>query len=68
MLLNFFLSGHMFPLDWLPEPWFEIVGWLPFKYLAYFPRCDLFGPDPAGRIVDQSWIRTCVAGSRYHDG
>lgn len=37
MLLSFFLSGHMFPIDILPEPWQSIVSYLPFKYLAYFP-------------------------------
>ncbi len=37
MLMNFFLSGHMFPLDFLPSPFREIVDYLPFKYLAYFP-------------------------------
>jgi ABC-2 type transport system permease protein len=37
MLLSFFLSGHMFPIDILPEPWESIVSYLPFKYLAYFP-------------------------------
>ena len=36
MMLNYFLSGHMIPLDLLPG-WVE---WLPFKYLAYFP-CKL---------------------------
>lgn len=33
MMLNYFLSGHMIPLDMLPQ-WVE---WLPFKYLAYVP-------------------------------
>lgn len=33
MMLNYFLSGHMIPLDMLPG-WVE---WLPFKYLAYVP-------------------------------
>ncbi len=37
MLLSFFLSGHMFPIDIIPEPWQTIVAFLPFKYLAYFP-------------------------------
>jgi ABC-2 type transport system permease protein len=37
MLLNYFLSGHMFPLDWLPEPYSTLVQLLPFKYLAYVP-------------------------------
>lgn len=37
MMLNYFLSGHMIPLDWLPGPISEVVQFLPFKYLAYFP-------------------------------
>ncbi len=37
MLFNFFFSGHMFPLEVLPEPWRTWIGWLPLKYLAYFP-------------------------------
>lgn len=43
MLLNFFLSGHMFPLDMLPEPWRTIVQWLPLRYLAYFPAAVFLG-------------------------
>lgn len=37
MLFSFFLSGHMFPLDMLPEPWQTIVLGSPLQYLAYFP-------------------------------
>ncbi len=37
MLFSFFLSGHMFPLDMIPQPWATIVGYLPLKYLAFFP-------------------------------
>ncbi len=48
MLLNFFLSGHMFPLDLLPEPWHTCVEYLPFKYLAYFPAAVFLGKvDPS---------------------
>ena len=37
MLVSYFLSGHMLPLDWLP-PWVaNLTLLLPFKYLAYFP-------------------------------
>jgi len=43
MLFQFFLSGHMFPLDILPEPWFTIIGYLPIKYLAYFPAAVFLG-------------------------
>ena len=40
MLLNFLLSGHMFPLELLPSEPINVrllVDFLPFKYLAYFP-------------------------------
>ena len=37
MLVSYFLSGHMLPLDWLP-PWVaNLTLLLPFKYLAYVP-------------------------------
>lgn len=41
MLLNYFLSGHMLPLDWLPRPYSDWILWLPFKYLAYVPAAIL---------------------------
>jgi len=50
MLLNFFLSGHMFPLDLLEEPWKTIVNWLPFKYMAYFPAAIFLGKIPAEQL------------------
>jgi ABC-2 type transport system permease protein len=37
MTLNFFISGHMLPLDLLPQPWSTILKLLPFQYMAYFP-------------------------------
>lgn len=37
MMLNYFLSGHMLPLDFLPEPILRVIWYLPFKYLAYVP-------------------------------
>ncbi|MEQ1825066.1 MAG: ABC-2 family transporter protein [Pirellula sp.] len=43
MLFQFFLSGHMFPLDILPPPFFKIVSYLPIKYLAYFPAAVFLG-------------------------
>jgi ABC-2 type transport system permease protein len=43
MLFSFFLSGHMFPLDILPEPWQSIVQYMPLKYLAYFPAAVFLG-------------------------
>ena len=37
MTLNFFISGHMLPLDLLPQPWSSLLKALPFQYMAYFP-------------------------------
>ena len=43
MMLNYFLSGHMLPLDFLPEPILTVVEYFPFKYLAYVPPAILLG-------------------------
>ena len=43
MLLNFFFSGHMFPIDMLPGVWGTIVKLLPLQYLAYFPAAVFLG-------------------------
>lgn len=53
MLLNFFLSGHMFPLDFLPEPWLSLVDLLPFKYLAYFPAAVFLGKVDSQQLWNQ---------------
>jgi ABC-2 type transport system permease protein len=37
MTLNFFISGHMLPLDLLPQPWAGFLKAMPFQYMAYFP-------------------------------
>lgn len=42
MMLNYFLSGHMIPLDWLGG-FGEAVQYLPFKYLAYTPAAIMLG-------------------------
>lgn len=41
--LNFFVSGHMFPLDLLPPFWADLLRALPFQYLAYFPAQVFLG-------------------------
>jgi ABC-2 type transport system permease protein len=43
MTLNFFISGHMLPLDLLPNPWRTILMALPFQYMAYFPAAVFLG-------------------------
>jgi ABC-2 type transport system permease protein len=53
MMVNYFLSGHMLPLDWLPNLFSRWPGVedfvrrgmliLPFPYLAYFPAALMLG-------------------------
>jgi ABC-2 type transport system permease protein len=43
MTLNFFISGHMLPLDLLPWPWADVLKILPFQYMAYFPAVVFLG-------------------------
>ena len=61
MLFSFFLSGHMFPLDMLPEPWRSVVSWLPLQYLAYFPSAIFLGKIQGmelfkGLMLQAMWI------------
>ena len=56
MLFSFFLSGHMFPLDILPEPWQTIVQYIPLKYLAYFPAAVFLGKVTGTEL----WIEMAV--------
>jgi ABC-2 type transport system permease protein len=69
MLFNFFLSGHMFPLDMLPEPWGQIVDLLPFKYLAYFPAAVFLGKVTGvelvkGLCMQAAWLVFFIVTSR----
>lgn len=75
MLISFFLSGHMFPLDILPSPWQGIVGALPLKYLAYFPPAVFLGKETgwqlAGNLlIEFAWIVFFFVASRvmFHYG
>ena len=73
MLLNFLLSGHMFPLELLPDSPVNIRGlveFLPLKYLAYFPAAVFLGkvegPDmyqDLGILV--CWVLFFIALSRF---
>lgn len=69
MLMSFFLSGHMFPLDMLPSPWNEIVDLLPLKYLAYFPSAvflgKVSGPELARELcMEAAWVMIFIVASR----
>lgn len=75
MLLTFFLSGHMFPLDMLGEPWRTMVEVSPLQYLAYFPSAvflgKITGPELArGLWMEGGWVLFFIVVSRvlYHLG
>ena len=75
MLFSFFLSGHMFPLDMLPEPWHTAVEILPLQYLAYFPAAVFLGKVTGMALVqhlaiEAGWILFFIVLSRvlYYRG
>lgn len=51
MTVNFFLSGHMFPIDLLPPFWVAVLKALPFQYLAYFPAVVFLGKAQGMELV-----------------
>ncbi len=70
MTVNFFMSGHMFPLDLLPRPWSTILTWLPFQYMAYFPAVVFLGKVRGIQLVyglglQLAWCVFFVVLSRY---
>ncbi len=69
MLVQYLLSGHMFPLDMLAAiptgvagtSLADIVRWLPFEYTAYFPAAvwlgKVRGADLAGSLlIEAAWV------------
>src|SRR5262249_49865191 len=75
MLFSFFLSGHMFPLDMLPEPWRTLVSLTPLMDLAYFPAAVLLGKIQGWELAlglarEATWVVIFVLLSRilFHYG
>ena len=56
MLLNFFFSGHMFPIDMLPGVWGRIVRAVPLQYLAYFPAAVFLGKIRGAQLAAGLWV------------
>jgi ABC-2 type transport system permease protein len=70
MTLNFFISGHMLPLDLLPWPWDRLLKWLPFQYMAYFPAVVFLGKVRGralalGLLGELCWALAFIALSRW---
>lgn len=69
MLFNFFLSGHMFPLDMLPSGWRTFVMATPLMYLAYFPAAVFLGKIEGaelyqGLAIEFAWVIFFIVLSR----
>lgn len=68
MMINYFLSGHMIPLDWLGE--FGVwVQYLPFKFLAYFPAAIMLGKYSFAELsqellIELIWIIVLLVANR----
>jgi ABC-2 type transport system permease protein len=56
MMLSFFLSGHMIPLDLLPAPVYTVVGYLPFKFLAYTPPAIMLGRYSHAQLAHELFV------------
>ena len=77
MLLNFFLSGHMFPIDMLDGVKLvggvslgDIVRLLPLQYLAYFPSAVFLGKVAGAELVRGLWSNSpgSSSSSRFPTG
>ena len=69
MMLSYFLSGHMIPLELLSQ-WIPFVDYLPFRYLAYTPTVILLGkipPEhlPVELLIQAGWIVGLFILNRY---
>lgn len=59
MMLNYFLSGHMIPLDFLPDMIREGIFYLPFKFLAYIPAAIWLGRFDHAELLNQLIVASC---------
>ena len=70
MTVNFFVSGHMLPLDMLPTFWGNLLKALPFSFMAYFPAAVFQGKAQGwdlaqGLIVGALWALFFMMLSRW---
>jgi ABC-2 type transport system permease protein len=70
MTLNFFISGHMLPLDLLPKGWYKLLMILPFHYMAYFPAVVFLGKVKGMNLVyflagEVAWVVVFMLLARF---
>jgi ABC-2 type transport system permease protein len=68
--LNFFVSGHMFPLDLLSPFWVWLFKLMPFQYLAYFPAAVFLGKIEGAGLLwglagEAAWALGLIVLSRW---
>ena len=68
--VNYFVSGHMFPLDFLGPGLGQFLQYLPFQYLAYFPAMVFLGLKTGtdlwlGLLIELGWAVGFVILSRW---
>jgi ABC-2 type transport system permease protein len=51
MMIEFFLSGHLIPLNILPASMQPFLQWSPFGYEGYWPCVILMGKVPQGHLA-----------------
>ncbi len=69
MTVQYFLSGHMFPLSMLPDSVRQVVVWLPFAYETYYPTLIFLKQLSVGEslriiAVQATWVALIWAGIR----
>ncbi len=69
MTVQYFLSGHMFPLSLLPDGVRDVIVWLPFAYETYYPTTIFLKQLPAGEAlriiaVQATWVGLIWVGIR----
>ncbi len=79
MLFSFFFSGHMFPIDMLPNypylPLRQLVELIPLQYLAYFPSAVFLEKVQGanlvrGLLIQAGWVVALFVANRavFHYG
>ena len=70
MVIEFFLSGHLLPLNLFPPAILNVVQYLPFGYEGYWPCMILIGkvpPDQMGKVLGIGilWVAVFFAMGKF---
>lgn len=70
MTIQYFLSGHMFPLTLLPDALHELITLMPFAYETYFPTMILLNKLDSGEVarvllMQAGWVLVLFMAVRF---